>query len=140
MRLYVLIGAPGSGKSTWASGLGAVVCSADDHFIEDGQYRFDPRLLGDAHAACFRKAVEACGARATNIVIDNTNTTAVEISPYVALGQAYGYEVVPVVFVARGQNIHGVPEERVREARDRIDGLLREWPRFWPAAISPYRV
>lgn len=134
MRMFILVGAPGSGKTTWAATqVGGVICSADHFFTAaDGTYRFDPAGLGYAHSFCFRDAVEAVQDKCRVVVVDNTNTTLVEIAPYVALGRAYGYEVIPLVFSGTYKNVHGVSDQQVLAARARIADTLNAWPRFWP--------
>lgn len=62
MRVTILRGLPGAGKSTWTQSHcpGAVVISADDFFVgRDGLYRFNPGRIFAAHAACQLAAVAA---------------------------------------------------------------------------------
>ena len=151
--LIIMIGISGSGKSTWAreNAPGARVVSADHHFTgADGVYRFDPARLGEAHAACFRAACEAVRDLADPasdslfdaVLVDNTNTTEIEIAPYVALGAAYG---VPVKLVrmlcpaamAAARNTHGVPLAGV-EAQDKRIRALRI-PPFWRVHFEEVR-
>lgn len=130
-RLVILRGIPGSGKSTLARRLlgdaTAIIASADDLFVgHDRVYRFDPARIGEAHGACFRRAVDAMRLGADVVVIDNTNITAVEVAPYVLAAQAYGYEheIVTVqcgVALAAERNIHGVPLERVAAMAAALD-------------------
>ena len=75
-----------SGKSTLARTLGGVVLSTDDYFERGGRgYVFDATLLGEAHPWNLRRAAEACARREPLVVIDNTNTQAWEMYPYLAL-------------------------------------------------------
>jgi len=138
-KVTILIGISGSGKSTMIkSELGdTIICSADKHFTDEkGNYNFNPTQLGDAHAACFYDAVEAVR-NGLGVVIDNTNTSIAEISPYIALANAYQAELRIVVIrcdagVAAGRNKHGVPEKAIRGMASRLDGTLKYWPPFWP--------
>jgi predicted kinase len=156
MKLTIMIGCQGSGKSTWAKNNrpDAVICSADDYFVRDGEYRFDPRQLGAAHGACFRKAIEAVqdntvlaqsdpmmreqmkrmGVKPADVVIDNTGSTVAELAPYHALAQAYGCDLEIVWVhcdpdVAAARTTHGVPHDAVVATQDRIDRLML--PVFW---------
>lgn len=137
--MIILMGASGSGKSTHAKTLGLVSFSADRFFMQHGEYRFDPAQLGTAHARCFCGAIEEVryesGSHSPkDVVIDNTNATIAEIAPYVALAQAYGYDVEFRVFDEFPyQNIHGVPEATVAAQRARLQKTLLEWPPYWPA-------
>lgn len=119
--VYIMQGVPGSGKS-WqaqraAAVFGASIVSADTYpglyTMDAGWLRFDPTKIGEAHGACLRSAVEALQA-GLSIIVDNTNTTVIEMAPYVALAQAYG--AAPVIIrvecdpsVAFARNTHGVP-------------------------------
>lgn len=136
MKVLILSGIPGSGKSTAAAGeAGAVVCSADDYFTNaSGEYHFDPRKLSDAHAACLRKFLRAVLSEEELIIVDNTNTTAIEIAPYVAIAAAHGAEVEVRTYrcdpeVGAKRNRHGVPLEACRAMEERL--AARKLPEFW---------
>lgn len=138
-QVTIVSGVSGSGKSTFVRSIrGAAVFSADDYFYDaKGQYNFDPSKLGEAHGVTFRLFVEALQAKIPNVVVDNTNTTTMEISPYVLASQAFGYDcrIVTVMVpedrlhVAAARNRHGVPIEGVRSQFDRIQS--RELPPWW---------
>jgi ABC-type dipeptide/oligopeptide/nickel transport system ATPase component len=154
-KVVVLRGVSGAGKSTLAEAMlnaspgPADVVSADHYFTgKDGVYRFDPSMLGAAHAACLKAFVRmlqtdvawnpADPMEKTNslIVVDNTNTTVAEAAPYMALAAAYGFKALLVtldvpVFIAAPRNVHGVSTEnvdgqgwRMRQDNDRM-------PPFW---------
>lgn len=139
MKVTILCGVPGSGKSALARELKPdIVCSADDFFMtQSGEYRFDPSKLGEAHAQCLRKFAYQMVAYGGNrhIVVDNTNTTVAEIAPYAALALAYGYELDIVTVKcspekAHARNQHGVPFAAVQAMAKRLDA--RELPPYWP--------
>jgi NEDD4-binding protein 2 len=99
MNLYLMRGVSGSGKSTLAreiaekAGCHAVIYSTDDFFMVDGEYRFDPKRLGEFHASNVNRAEEAMADQCECVIIDNTNTQAWEMKPYVELAEEYGYDV-----------------------------------------------
>lgn len=115
MKLAIILqGQSGSGKSTHAAKAfpDAMVCSADDYFMVDGEYKFDPAKLGEAHKACLQSWLLALGADLDVIVCDNTNTSLWEMSPYIQVAAAMGCEVEVVRCVASAEtaakrNTHG---------------------------------
>lgn len=134
--MYVLRGVPGSGKSTFGRTLGGVVCSADHYFEKTGEYKFDPRRLGDAHRECYERARAACEDKVEIVVIDNTNTTVAECKAYYDLGLKYGYAVTFVEVQGNYQNTHGVPAEKVESLRARLKA--NPIPAEWKAVVSVF--
>lgn len=97
-ELILMRGIPGSGKSTWAKAHsekhGHVVLSTDDYWYKDGSgvYKFDPRLLQEAHLwnqARVRNAMMA----GRSVIVDNTNLDSFAVAPYFDLALKYGYEI-----------------------------------------------
>jgi NEDD4-binding protein 2 len=96
--LILMRGVSGSGKSTLAEKICAeqsfaVIVSTDDYFVVEGEYRFDPKKLGEYHAANVRRTEDAMVERCPCIIVDNTNTQAWEMKPYVELAVKHGYSV-----------------------------------------------
>ena len=126
-KVVMLVGASGSGKSTWVSKQDpGVIVSADHFFMKDGQYQFDPSLLPQAHAACLSAFTKALEAQEPLIYVDNTSTRAWERKPYVDAAKKAGYEVWLRVFridpeIAASRNQHGVPLEAIKKMDARID-------------------
>jgi len=95
MKLILMRGVSGSGKSTLARKIAeehdlSVIYSTDDFFMVDGEYRFDPKRLGEFHAANVKRAQESMADKCACIIIDNTNTQAWEMKSYVELAAEYG--------------------------------------------------
>lgn len=90
MQITILSGVPGSGKSHWAKAqANTTIVSADNYLPENPR----PQDFGIAHAKCmsaFMDFVRYGGMHKTDkqIIVDNTNTTAVEIAPYYLTAQA----------------------------------------------------
>ena len=142
-QVKIMRGCSGSGKSTHtrnlvreakANDISWVVVSADAHFLdEEGNYNFDPSKLGEAHGSCFVQCIDALRNNIGLVIVDNTNTTAVEIAPYMAAAAAYGYDaeillVEADVDVAIERNVHGVPAEAVkRQAKNIQQEKLPPW-------------
>ena len=65
-KLYILRGIPGSGKSTYGkkivdsaidAGFSAIKFEADDFFMKDGKYNWNPKLIGMAQHIQTEKAL-----------------------------------------------------------------------------------
>lgn len=132
-KVVILVGASGSGKSTWAAkyaegqGVEHTVVSADHYFVQsDGTYEFDGALLPQAHSACQKSFREALDRGCELVLVDNTGTRAWEREDYVAYAKKWGYEVWLKVFkvdpkVAAARNVHGVPLAAIEKMTSRID-------------------
>ena len=128
MELIIVRGLPGSGKSTFAELLGTkAICCADDYFVRDGEYKWTPEKIKDAHQWCQRKCRRFMDARVERIVIANTSTQEWEMKTYYDLAKKHGYMVHSVIVENRhnGQNIHNVPEEALERMQNRFDIKLR---------------
>ncbi len=154
-QVKILSGVSGSGKSHFAETLAKEnislgkphlskcdsvrVVTADDYFMVNGEYRFDPAGLSNAHGACFFNYIESLQQECELVVVDNTNTTSEEIAPYILGAQAYGYEVEILTIVANGsldniarfanRNTHGVSKDAILSQASRIS--RRKLPPWW---------
>lgn len=136
LRLILLRGLPGSGKSSLArelmsSGPNGTILSTDDYFFKDNTYVFDGTLLGDAHDWNQMRAERAMSEGRSPVIIDNTNIKAWEMKPYVEMALMNRYEVDfrepetnwkydPAELAKR--NKHGVPQETIEKMLDRFEG------------------
>ncbi|MEM9646799.1 MAG: AAA family ATPase, partial [Planctomycetota bacterium] len=129
--VHILSGIPGCGKSTWAQRQdGAVICSADSFFVarDTIDYDFDPTKIGEAHAECFGKFLDALNNRMPTIIVDNTNIHPWEQMNYEAVARHGGGNIVRHRWIVETfadvdmclrRQIHGVPREIVlRMAHD----------------------
>lgn len=143
MLMVILRGVSGAGKSTKAKELieefresnpdgVTYVCSADHFFIDpaSGEYKFDPKKIGTAHAWCKGNAHAALSLGVDLVIIDNTNTQRWEFEPYVDLADHFGYECELCTVgelddaslkVYANRNSHGVPLEAIRRMAKRFE-------------------
>lgn len=119
MKLILIRGLPGSGKSTVARQFDGVHIEADEYFMINGEYRFDHTKLKQAHEWCQEKTREALKSRFT-AVVSNTFTTLKELRPYFDIAAEFG--ILPNVIVAQGNfgSVHGVPEETLAKMKARF--------------------
>lgn len=129
--LYIVRGIPGSGKSTFAKTLGGTHFETDEFFMVDGEYKFDPTKLKEAHRWCQDSVNTAMILNHTAglnnvIVVSNTFTQGWEMEPYFQMADTYGYKVFSVIVENRhgGINTHGVPEDKLQVMRDRFEFKL----------------
>ena len=138
-NVVIMQGVSGAGKSTVARQLivgrpFARIVSADDYHTREGVYKCDPTKHGEAHNQCMRMFIEAAQDKMHLIVVDNVNARELNIAPYMAVAEAYGYDatILRVVCdpnVAHARNIHGVPQENI--VRWSADIFGRSLPPWW---------
>ncbi|XP_069130477.1 serine-rich adhesin for platelets-like isoform X2 [Argopecten irradians] len=152
-KCFVMLrGLPGSGKSTLARNLQhagekpGVILSSDDYFVQDGIYKFEPHLLSEAHEWNRLRTIQNLHNGCTPIIVDNTNTQAWEMKPYVKQAQKFGYDIYflepdtlwrfqPKELARR--NTHGVPIKKIQMMLERYQkGLTVEQVLGKPAAQS----
>ncbi len=131
--LVLLRGLPGSGKSYLGHYIWTSVFEADKYFEQDGEYKFDPSKLKEAHQWCKDQVKGAMelnlnseGHYYPEIVVCNTFSQEWEMQPYFDLASAYGYKVVSLIVENRhgSKNVHNVPEETLEKMRKRFEVKL----------------
>jgi len=165
MVIVLMRGVPGIGKSTYVKkilpsivgpcgGANYVICSADLFFVdEDGNYNFDRDKLGDAHRSCkqrfYRELHKPSGEQADVLVVDNTNSSLVELVFYYELAALLNYEVQihelqgPEKNAVSGgwhkaidkyvsRNLHGVPYAVIAKMSWSIES--EKVPKWWGRA------
>jgi len=133
-ELILLRGLPGSGKTTLAKIILQLrstdepeILSADDFFEDnEGDYNFDPTKLKEAHNYCQFRCSERMRQQKARIVVANTFTQEWEMDEYFKMAERYNYRVHTVIVENRhgNENVHGVPEDKLQQMKNRFNVKL----------------
>lgn len=99
--LYLIRGAPGAGKSTFAqtmynAGIVANIFEADQYFDNLGEYKFDPTKISLAHRDCQQKTRNALFDN-LDVAVSNTSTTEREVETYAKIAEECGAKFVSII-------------------------------------------
>lgn len=136
-KLLVLIrGVSGSGKTTFANMLKSqsekvnICCKifeADDYFMKNGHYRFNPSELPFAHKQCFENTEKALKDDETNIVVvSNTFVRKWEIEPYIELANNDDVDLKIYRMNTQFENTHDVPKSKVEKMKRSMESIENE--------------
>ena len=130
-ELILLRGLPGSGKTTLAKIILQLrstdepeILSADDFFEDkEGEYNFDPTKLKEAHNYCQFRCSERMRQQKARIVVANTFTQEWEMDEYFKMAERYNYRIHTVIVENRhgNENVHGVPENKLQQMKNRFE-------------------
>ena len=127
-QLILSRGLPGAGKSTLAKLLvgDKSYChkEADMFFVDrEGNYKFEPSKIKDAHAWCKEETEFLLRLEHSPVVVSNTFTQEWEMDAYFELAEEFGYQVFSLVVENRhgGMNVHGCPEDKIEQMRNRFE-------------------
>lgn len=126
-RLIILQGAPGSGKSTHAQLFAryrpnTFVCSTDDFFYINDEYRFCPEMLAYFHSWNVWEVTERLK-EGQSVIVDNCNIRQWHAQPYIDAAKALGVKITILRFTAQRENVHRVPEKVVQRMRREMEVL-----------------
>ena len=125
-EIFLLRGLPGSGKSTLAKSLGGEQVEADQYFMVNGEYKFDPTKIRTAHEWCKAQVSDWMFLGIQKIVVSNTFTQEWEMEPYFQMAAEKGYRVYSLIVENRhgGENTHGVPADKLQQMKNRFEFKL----------------
>jgi len=127
-QLMLIRGLPGSGKSTVAKLFDkALHFEADMYFLDsDGNYQFDASKIKNAHNWCRDSVMDAMREGHPIVVVSNTFTQEWEMNVYYLLAEELGYRVISMIVENRhdGKNIHGCPDDKIEQMRNRFEFKL----------------
>lgn len=157
MRVLILRGPCGVGKSPFAQKIlrlyerdSVQIFSATDYFENNKIYEFKEEGLRDAHRKCMRSFLETIQRKHESpnafLIVDNTNISSWEISPYYAVSDAYGVAPIIVNFTANmadsvrlsHDSVHGVTQEKILQQIRRMYNQEKSFPEHWQLT-SPTR-
>lgn len=130
MKLVILRGLPGSGKSTEARMAfpePKVICSADD--FQPDLRNFDPSRLGECHSECRMMAMNAMNRKCPLVIIDNTNSRKWEYAEYDLMAAVFGYEVE--IRTIGGRSEDDVAEYYLRGTKNTPESYIRAMAKRW---------
>lgn len=128
--LYLIRGVAGAGKSTFAQSLldsrvVQRVYEADDYFIQNGEYQFDPSKLEAAHNQCKRNTWLALY-EGMSVAVSNTSCADWEVGIYQTIARETEANFVSIILENRhdGKNIHGCPDAKVEQMKQKFSVKL----------------
>lgn len=127
MRDLILVrGVPGAGKSTLAAKISGWNVSADEYFDRFNDGGFDPTILRHAHLWCQRVCAGFMMHEVDLIAVHNTFTRKREMNKYFEMAEDFDYKVTTIIVENHhgSSSIHGVPDAKIQEMKDRFDIVL----------------
>jgi len=126
MKLIIVRGLPGSGKSTFCkSNFDCLHVEADMFFMQDDEYNFNRSRLGIAHSNCLKMATNVLKS-GSDVVVANTFTTTKEMQPYINLARSYRAELKVYCLKNKYESIHNVPTEVIERMEERFEDYSGE--------------
>ena len=130
-KLYLIMGLPGSGKTTKAEEILRLApdrtkhFEADMFFLSDGKYVFEPSKLSLAHQWC-EKETENALREYFDVIVSNTFLTPAERKPYILLAKKFACELVVIPCSGNYGSTHNVPAETMEKMKRKSVPFDRE--------------
>lgn len=134
--LFIIRGAPGSGKSELALKIAPAANYSADLYFEKLAHQYastyeqvwTPDKLAEAHQFCQDRTRQAMTAGIRKVAVANTFRKRWEIEPYAKMAREFGYLLNVIRLENDFGNIHGVPEDRVAQIRSELEDWIDAEP------------
>lgn len=121
--LVIIRGISGSGKSTYAKSLvGYKHFEADEFFMVDGVYKYDPKFIKCAHEWCFANTLKAL-LEGDCVCVSNTFTRIFEMQRYFDITFLMDIKILVREMKTEYTNTHGVPPKVIQSMKDRWEEI-----------------
>jgi len=120
MKLILVRGLPGSGKTTFVEGMfpDTLHLEADMLCVSDGVYSFRADRASFRHEI-LRMMVNYALGEGADVVVSNTLTTLAELAPYLTMAAMFGATVAVYRMQGTYPTRHHVPEAVLQSMRNR---------------------
>lgn len=122
-QMFIIRGIPGSGKSTFAAKLAALLhceqIEADQYFMHNGVYVFDESKRHDAWRWVRSRTLYELK-QGNDVVLSEVFAKEKSMKPFRKLAEEYGYQVTYLIVENRhaGVDVHDVPHDVLKSMRD----------------------
>ena len=130
--MVLMVGIPGSGKSTFAKKIQAsnrflnsvVIRETDEYFVDatTKKYNFDASKLAEYHALC-QKMTEFDLGDGHDVIVANTNLSKWERKHYFDIARRCGCSVMVIIMQKQYGNIHAIPEDRIKLMQEKFEPI-----------------
>jgi len=150
--MFIVRGAPGAGKTTFAKNLRdcifqkhnrfTAIFETDNFFVDSinhRDYHFDANLLGIAHSWNQGEVIRCCrDCPDVPVIVANTFRQRFELKPYFEIAQMFGRKIFVFTLYTEHDNVHRVPDEKVKQTRLGMQKFfIDEWiVKGYPIAYS----
>ena len=120
IKLTIIRGVAGSGKSTEAENHIGTLVEADMFFIKDGVYDWYPEGIHKAHKWCQDRVRELLES-GEDVIVSNTSLTLKELNPYWDIANTIDDIHITIIEMKNlYESIHNVPEQTIERMKDRM--------------------
>ena len=121
VKLTIIRGLPGSGKSTYAKNhYNCLILENDMFHMQDGKYMWDKDHMPQAIDWCMETCANALSL-GMDVVVSNTFTKRSSITKYIELADMYGADWEVIRCTGKYENVHSVPKYVLESMESRFE-------------------